>query len=248
MPSRDDTSLGGPNKDFPSTSISLLARARDLKSPGGRDAYDQLCRRYWKPVYSYIRSFRACTSDEAKDLTQEFFLEIIEGKLIPLYVPHYGSFRAFLRGALKILVLHHRRKASAQKRGGDLKIVSIDEGEARRLGEQLASAEGTPDEIFDRQWAESVTEQAVETLRKELLESGREAYLRVFERYELAPAGPKAPTYADVAQELGLRPSDVSNYLTWCRRRLKELLLDRIREYVTDEKEAAAELLQLFSQ
>ena len=91
-----------------------------------------------------------------------------------------------------------------------------------------------------------MTDQANEDLEKELLGSDKEAYFRVFERYEKAGTETKAPTYADVAKELGLRSSDVSNYLTWCRNRLKELLLYRVREYVTDDKEANSEILRLF--
>ena len=243
----DTTTLGGLDSAFPSTSISLLRKARDLAAPGAREAYDQLCRRYWKPVYSYIRSFRACTREEAKDLTQDFFLEILDGKLIDRYMPQYGSFRNFLRGTLKIFVLHHRRKASALKRGGDRNIVSINDDEAKRLEDLVAGANATPEELFDRQWANTVTEQAVEALRRELLATGKDMYLQVFDRYELVGTVQTPPTYGDLAKELGIKGTDVSNYLTWCRRRLRELMVGQIREYVTDEKDAAAELLQLFS-
>lgn len=244
---KETTTLGGLDAAFPSTSLSLLKRARDRSTPDGREALDALCARYWKPVFSYIRSFRACPREEGKDLTQDFFMELVDGKLLERYLPHYGSFRGFLRGALKLFVLHCRRKAATEKRGGGRKSFSIDDGEARKLEERIAGSEGTPEEIFDRQWAAAIMDQGVADLRLELIESRRHGYLEVFERYDQCPPGQTPPTYGDLAKELGLKESDVSNRLTFCRRRLKELVVARIREYSGDEKETAAEYLRLFS-
>ncbi len=241
----NDTTSSLSRAGFPSTSISLLRLIRE-KAAGRREAMEELCRRYWKPVYSFIRSFRSCPREESKDLTQDFFVEVFEGRLVERYMPSSGSFRAFIRGCLRVFVLHYRRKAGAQKRGGDVRLVSMGDAEVDLLDQAAARKDSTPEAIFDRQWAGTILEQAMEGLRAEL-QGAKAVYLKVFERYGSVESAGEAPTYAALARELGLKETDVCNYLTWCRRRLRELILDRIRDYLTGEAEVTQEFVQLFS-
>jgi len=247
MGTPDDTSASLSKAGFPSTSLSLLRKVRDGSTGTHRDAMEELCRRYWKPVYSYIRSFRRCEREEARDLTQEFFIEIFEGRLVERYLPSNGSFRGFIRGCLRVFVLHYRRKQGAEKRGGKVRLISIGDEELARLEGVAARKDATPEKLFDRQWASDVLDQAVEDLRRELVRAGKEVHFRVFERYGIRASDQESPTYAALARELGIKETDVSNHLTGCRKRLRELILDRIREYQDGEDEVAREFVQLFA-
>ena len=242
MAGRDDTEIGGIASGFPSTQWSILRDAKDRTSPGYRQAIGELCRLYWKPAYVYRRSSRPMDNERAKDLTQQFLLEVVEGDFLSRFSPDHGSFRGYLRGALRLFLLEEHRDGAALKRGGGRPLVSIDREETERL-----AAGGDPEELFDRQWADSVLEQAVLALREELAGAGRELAFRVFDRYELNPPPEGAPSYAELSREFSLKESDISNILHASRKRLRELVVLRIRDYVASEAEVASELLRLFS-
>ena len=104
-----------------------------------------------------------------------------------------------------------------------------------------------PETLFNRQWADTVLEEAVSTLRDELAGSGKDRMFGVFNRYELNPPPTGTPSYAELAREFSIKETDVSNFLTACRKRLRELIVLRIRDYVTSEAEVASELLRLFA-
>jgi RNA polymerase sigma-70 factor (ECF subfamily) len=61
----------------------------------GRAALVALCESYWYPLYAFVRK-RGYARDEARDLTQEFFLRIIEGHYLERADPEKGRFRSFL--------------------------------------------------------------------------------------------------------------------------------------------------------
>jgi RNA polymerase sigma-70 factor (ECF subfamily) len=240
----DETSLGGAGAAFPSTRWSRINRAADRASPERGAALDELCRLYWKPVYAYLRSLRHLSNEEAKDMTQEFLIETIEGGLLER-APRERNFRPYLRGALKLFLLERRREASAKKRGGGRVLVSLDDGETALVEQATVRPDRSPEDAFDRAWANAVLDQAVADLRRELVAAGREVVFRVFERYELNPPA-EAPTYGAVAREFGVKETDVTNWLSSCKKRLKELVLERIRETL-DGEDPMAEMMSLFS-
>lgn len=246
MTQQNPTSLGGPNREFPATRWTLIQDAGVTDRPRSREALDQLCRLYWKPVYAYIRSARSLGNDSVKDLTQEFFLELVEGGMLARFAPGKGSFRGYLKGALQLFLRERHRSDQALKRGGGRKLLSLQDEELR-LVEQLADRGGkTPEEIFDRQWANSLLEQAVQALRTELTSSGREVWFAVFEQYDVRRDGVGNLTYAELARTHGIKETDVTNYLNHCRRRLRELMLHCVKDYVSFEGEVSVELAELF--
>jgi len=225
----------------------MLRDAGDRRSPGYRQAIGELCRLYWKPAYAFLRSSRPLDNEHAKDLTQQFLMEIVEGDFLSRYSPDHGSFRSYLRGALRLFLLEDRRDGAALKRGGGRALVSIDREDAARLSTKAVGCGSDPEKLFDREWADSVLEQAVLALRDELSGGDRELAFRVFDRYELNPPPEGPPSYADLCREFSQKETDVSNHLQACRRRLRELVVLRIRDYVSSEAEVASELLRLFS-
>jgi DNA-directed RNA polymerase specialized sigma24 family protein len=242
MASRDDTRIGGTAAGFPSTQWSILRDARDRGSPRYREAIGELCRRYWKPAYLYLRSSRSMDNERAKDLTQQFLFEVVEGDLLSRFSPDHGSFRGYLRGALRLFLLEEHRDGRTLKRGGGRTFVPLE-------GEPAARVEpgADPETLFNRQWADTVLDEAVSALRDELVESGKELAFRVFDRYELNPPPEGTPSYAELSREFSIKETDVSNFLTTCRKRLRELIVLHIRDTVTSESEVASELLRLFA-
>ncbi len=235
----DETTLGGTDRAFPATRWSIIRQAAGGSAADSRRALDELVRLYWKPVYAYLRATRTMSNDDAKDLTQEFLAAAIEGGFFARVPGDLASFRRYLRGALRLFLLEHRRDASAEKRGGGRAVVPLDDDEAPAPG-------ATPEEAFDAGWAHALLDQAVRDLRDELDRSGKSAHFGLFDRYDLNPPASGAPTYADLAREFGLKETDVTNHLRACRQRLRELIEKRVRDTLGPDGDAAAEIREVF--
>src|SRR5262245_9712599 len=96
-----DTSIGGSRKGFPTTIWSDIIAAGDSSDPQSRDRLDRLLRTYWKPVFAYVRSSWRKPVEDAKDLTQAFFASVLQKGYLSRLDPDRGSFRGYLKKALK---------------------------------------------------------------------------------------------------------------------------------------------------
>lgn len=236
--------MGGPQEAFPETAWTSILR--DPDSPRSREALNELCLRYWRPVYAFLRAAGGRTVEDAKDLAQEFFQHVSEGEFLSRYRPERGRFRDFLKGSLRRFLSRVDRDRRRLKRGGGRAPVSLD-AEAMESAEFLADlTQRTPEEIFDLQWGEELLRRSVEILETRLREEDKEIYFRVYREYDLAPAGSE-PTYGDIARRCGLKPHDVENYLSAARQKLQGILAESISDYVTGRQELMEELKELFS-
>src|SRR5215210_2711037 len=84
--------LGGPS-DFPTTRWTLVVAARDPQRKEARSALVSLCEAYWYPLYAYVRR-RGYPADQAQDLTQQFFIRVLEGRYLDRADPEKGRFRS----------------------------------------------------------------------------------------------------------------------------------------------------------
>jgi RNA polymerase sigma factor (sigma-70 family) len=233
--------------DFPVTRHSVILASGSADPEARRRAYSSIVEAYWKPVYKYTRLKWHAAADEAEDLTQAFFTRAFEKNFFTSYDAQKARFRTFLRTCLDGFIANERKAAQRLKRGGAVHLVPLDfktaEGELRQHDVAVPS---DMDEFFDHEWARSIFGLAVERLRAHYAGSGRENYYRVFERYDLeaAPAGERL-TYAELAGELGVRPTDVTNYLAAARRQFRAFVLDRLRELTASNEEFTAEAKRL---
>jgi hypothetical protein len=106
----------------------------------------------------------------------------------------------------------------------------------------LADWKESPEIVYGKVWARSVLDDVIAHVERELEASGKRDWFRAFRRYDLEARPEEEPTYAKVAEELGLTERDVGNYLAFCRRRLRELVVDRVADVVDQEGEIVAEL------
>ena len=167
-----DTSLGGEQREFPQTLWDVLCRARDSDAGVRRDGLEDLCRQYWKPVYRYVRVAWAKTNEDAKDLTQAFFLWLTEGDTLRRYKPERASFRAYLKGLMKHFVQHQEDALRRLKRGGGIRILELD-GDLP-LKELLSDPSNhDPETIFDSAWRSALVAGAQARVRERLQSRGR---------------------------------------------------------------------------
>ena len=243
MTAMGDTSIGGSRRDFPSTSWNLIRGV----GKAHREHLERLIYLYWKPAYLYLRASGRKSVEDAKDLTQDFFARLIERKDWEKLTPERGSFRGFLKRALKNFMIDAARREKARRPGEGLFLFRF---------EEVRDAHPTvdPEKAFDREWIKTILRDSIRNLEIRLKKEGSSNLFDVFKLYCL-PDGSADPaessrflkgelegiTYADVATKLGLRESDVRKRLARCRAVLREIVLERIREYSTSEDEVMTE-------
>ena len=240
-----DTQIGEGGGSFPATSWGFIAGIQDSSTQVKQNALESLCRRYWKPVYHYVRRAWSKSSEDAKDLTQAFFLNLLEGDSLKRYTPGRGGFRPYLKVLLRGFSADQHQAMKALKRGGGRKRLAIDDEDAP-LKEILADPRAEdPERAFDMAWKKTVLERAVERTREWLTSVGRAHQFRAFEEYEFGE-GPEEVTYGGVAKKLGISESDVRNHLFAVRERIRLEIRGELTQTVSDMGELDSEWSALF--
>jgi len=214
-----DTSLGGLSKEFPKTTNGLLQDIRSASRPLHPDDLEKLVRRYWKPVYFFIRLTTAGSNEDSKDLTQSFFTWIFEKDVLKKYQSERAPFRVFLKAVLRRYLSDHRKTAGRLKRGKEATFVRFEEDDPL-LEEILKDPQSDPEKVFDQAWMIALVRQAVERLRQRLSEEGRMAQFQVFQEHDLSESG-RTPSYAELAQRLGIKETQVRDTLVAMRQQFR---------------------------
>jgi RNA polymerase sigma factor (sigma-70 family) len=234
--------------EFPTTHHSVVAATRSDDADLRRRAFERLIAAYWRPVYKYVRLRWGATSDDAQDLTQEFFLRAMEKRFFDRYQPSQARFRTFLRVCLDRFVSNQRVAASRLKRGGGAGFIRLDVESAE--AELRAPDLGQPPDVeayFREEWVRSLFTRAVDELGRRLEASGRQLAFRLFSRYDLeGPDAAEPPTYAGLAREFHLHVTQVTNQLHAVRRQFREIVLEELRAITAGEDEFRAEARELF--
>jgi len=79
------------SSQFPTTRWTLVIAAGDPHRKEARAALVSLCEKYWYPLYAYLRR-RGYSADRAQDLTQGFFIRLLEGRYLDRADPGKGRF------------------------------------------------------------------------------------------------------------------------------------------------------------
>lgn len=221
----------------------MVVAAGECDSPDGRQALSTLCGRYWSPLYSYVRRSGYSIHD-AQDLTQQFFLRVLDKEYLAAADRQRGRFRSFLLGALKHFLANERKAARAQKRGGGRMPFSLDYTVAEATYQAEPVDQLTPEHLFERSWALLVLDQVLLRLEEEYAARGK---TEDFQRLKpLLTADPDAQPYRQVADELGTNEAAVKMTVHRLRRRYRELLREEIAQTVVDPADVDEELKQLF--
>src|SRR5262245_6060091 len=240
-----DTSLGGNGRMFPETVGALIGRVSDSSAADREKALAEFCNSYWKPVYTYLRAAWAKSNEDAKDLVQAFFLWIWETNPLERYTRERGRFRSYLKSLLKHFVQHQDEALSRLKRGGHLRFVPIDASEQSSL-EISDPKSSDPDRAFDETWRNQLLERAIERVSRQYKDSGRELRFRVFQEYDAAPAEAR-PTYGALAERLGIKATDVHNYLVAIREDIRSELRSELARHTNGPEELEEEWRDFFS-
>jgi RNA polymerase sigma-70 factor (ECF subfamily) len=229
---------------FRTTRWSVVLAARGADPPRAREAMSTLCAIYWYPLYAFVRS-RGAAPEEAEDLTQAFFTHLLEREALRHVDPAKGKFRSFLLASMKNFQADERRRSSAKKRGGGVDPISLDADEAENRYRHEPSHRLTPERVFERQWALTVIDQAVERLAERYDKAGKRDH---FEALKVFLSGERRPVpHAEVARRLGISQLAVKVAVHRLRKRFRDALRSEIAQTVAEEREIEEELRALYA-
>ncbi len=232
-----------PVARFATTHWSLVLTAATRDSPAALQALEQLCRTYWHPLYTFLRR-NGYRPEDAKDLVQSFFVQILERDGLRRVERGHGRFRAYLLGALRHFLANEWDRQQAAKRGGGRTMVSLDGEDAeRRYGLEIATT-ATPETLYQRAWALTVLETVQNRLRREY-ERRHQNPSRFDALYPLLANPGNHPTYAQVAARLGLAVGTVKAEVHRLRHRFRSLLRNEIARTVDSPADISDELRAL---
>jgi DNA-directed RNA polymerase specialized sigma24 family protein len=236
----EDTRIGGPDHRFPTTHLSAVLATRSDDAQLRQRALDALVAVYWKPIYKYIRLRSNKNNEDAKDLTQGFLARLIEKDFLESYDPARARLRTFLRVCLDRFIANDYKALERQKRGGDLASVDFDgaEAELSRASVQQRDWEA----FFDHEWTRAIFEIALQRFRASCDATGRQLHCQLFERRDIDDA---QPSYSELANEFGLKVTDVTNFLASARREFRTAVLDTLREMTGSDEEFRRECRSL---
>jgi hypothetical protein len=245
MRSSEQTDMGGTGQAFLTTHWSLIG---DIQSTGDRNRalIGILLEKYWKPAYCFLRS-KGYDNEEAKDLTQGFFCEIVLNKnLVQRADQAKGRFRTFLLHAMNQYVINERQRESAQKRVPRDKLVSIDMIGPLSVPERITGLD--PEKSYNYAWLSALLDEVLQKVETACLQDGLETHWKVFQERVIQPilGDVHPPSLADLRARYGIEDEKkASNMITTVKRRFQAALKEHIRRTVLTEDQIEGELGEL---
>lgn len=233
---------------FATTRWSLIASATnsDNRDEEARTALAELCRIYWRPVFSFVCR-RGYPPEDAQDLTQGFFVKILEGDWLDRADESRGRFRSYLLKSLEHFLSNERGKSHARKRGGGIEFVSWDDWTAEAHSQVFMPAQALhsmpADKLFDLRWAATVVEYALQRLAEECEAKGRRRLFDTLRPYLCEER--RDTSYQELAATLGVTESVIRKQLHNLRQRYRSLLRAHVAQTVADPNEVDAEIRYL---
>ena len=228
---------------FASTRWTIVLEAANSGAASAQSlsALSELCRVYWRPLYLFLRS-KGHSAEDAQDLTQGFFADLIETRAYSRANPEKGRFRSFLLGALKHFVADARDRDQAQKRGGGKVHEPFDEAIIAEAENQVARNERwQPDMVYDRAWAETLLRQALARLGQECAFAGKTTLFEALKSH-LSPNGEKAASYDELSARVRRPAATLRKDAERLRARYGEILREEVCGTVTDPSDVDGEL------
>jgi RNA polymerase sigma-70 factor (ECF subfamily) len=237
--------MGGAGEVFLTTHWSLI---EDIKSKEDKDKalINQLLKKYWKPVYCYLRH-KGHNNDQAKDLTQGFFHEVVLNRnLVQRADQCKGRFRSFLLHALNQYLINLRIAETAQKRIPPEKLVQLETINPVEVPQAISNL-GAED-VYNYAWLSGLLDQILSEVEAKCRRDGMEVHWNIFHdrvvQSILENANP--PSLSDICKQYGIEDEKkASNMNITVKRRFQEALKQYIRNTVTSETQIDEELQEI---
>ena len=238
-----ESDAAGP-RVFATTHWSVVLAAGQGESVLAQRALETLCRAYWYPIYVYVRR-KGYGPDDAQDLTQEFFSQLIAKERLRLADREKGKFRTFLLAMLDYFLAREWSRAHRQKRGGQFSFISLDQQTPEERYRLEPADNDTPEKKFLRQWALTVLKQTMSALECECEANGKGALFR--EVRSLLSGERDGAACAEIGRRMALSEGAVRVAVHRLRQRYGELLRSEIAQTVGGPEAVDEEMHYLLS-
>ena len=236
------TAYHGPTA-FTTTQWSVVLEAQG-ESRAAQEALANLCRKYWRPIYSFVRR-KGIRPEEAEDVTQGFFAQLLERGSFGAVRKEKGRLRSFLLASLKYFLVDEQRRAMAIKRGKGQRLIPLEELRADERIDMEPADPVTAEMIYERRWALTVLERVINRLKDEYRAAGNAALFDSLK--QLLPDEPGAPSQAEIAARLWMTENAIRQAFYRFRQRYQSLLREEIAHTVATPGDIEDELRHLIS-
>jgi RNA polymerase sigma-70 factor (ECF subfamily) len=234
-------SISGDPAQFRTTRWSVILVAAESRLPGSQAALTELCQHYWYPLYAFARR-RGHAPHDAQDLTQGFFLHLLEHRALKRADPLKGKFRSFLLASFRNFLADEADRARSLKRGGNLEFVVLDTEDAENRYQLEPADHLTAEKIFDARWAMTLLTRAVERLREQCAACGETLRFEVLSAFVGVAVGKGPPSYEEVAKSLGISVGAAKTTVHRFRKQYAAFLRQEIGRTVSDPAEIDEEI------
>lgn len=233
-----------PRAKFATTHWSVILRAREAPEDEAREALSQLSQTYWYPLYVFARR-QGNSEHDAMDLTQGFFVHLLNGRALETVSPEKGLFRSFLLAAFKNFMANQRRASGAERRGGGATILSLDADDAATRYAREPAHDETPEVSYHRNWAEALLTSVRQKLADDYRKAGKSELFALLEPHLTHRAD--AESRVHIGRKFQLSVGAVNMSIHRLRRRFGELLRQEVAATVVDPNDVDDELRWLMS-
>jgi RNA polymerase sigma factor (sigma-70 family) len=239
-----DISMGGEADQFHTTRWTLVMASAHDQSPAGQAALAALCQTYWYPLYAFARR-RGHSPPDAQDLTQGFFMHVLENRALSEVDQLKGKFRSFLLACFQNYLSVEMQRAHRLKRGGQCQFVSL-ELEAAENRYRLEPADFlTPEKIFEARWALTLLEDSMEVLRRAYVARGKESVFDILKVFVGIGESTPEPSYEATAKALDIGVGTVKTLIHRLRRHYLAVVREQVTRTVSDPSEIEGEIRAL---
>jgi RNA polymerase sigma factor (sigma-70 family) len=228
---------------FTTTHWSVVLEAQG-QSPAAYEALEKLCRTYWRPVYGFIRRQNIRTQ-EAEDLTQGFFLLLLERRDFDAVRKEKGRLRSYLLTSVKHFLASEQRRAMTLKRGKGQQLIPLEELRTNERAEMEPTDPLSADRLYERRWALTLMEQVLWRLKDEYRTSGNAVLFDWLK--QLLSDEPGAQSRAEIALQLGMTDNALRQAYHRFRHRYQLLLREEISNTVAVASDVEDELRHLIN-
>jgi RNA polymerase sigma factor (sigma-70 family) len=211
------------------------------QSQAGQTALAELCQIYWYPLYAFARR-RGQSPDDSEDLTQGFFLHLIEHRAFTDVDRLKGKFRSFLRASFQNYISVESHRAQCLKRGGGVRFVELNWEDAENRYRLEPTDDLSPEKIFDARWAMALLDHAMTQLSDDYRSVGKETVFEALKEFVGIGETKASSSYEEAAETLKVGVGTVKTWIHRLRSRYIELVREEVARTVSDPAEISNEL------
>jgi DNA-directed RNA polymerase specialized sigma24 family protein len=197
---------------------------------------------YWRPVFAFI-CWKGYATHEAQDLTQDFFVQILQGKLLSSADPQRGRFRSLLLKSLQNFLIDSNIRNRRRKRGGGIEFVPWEDWDSTSFGGLHGRESCQAETMFDVRWAATIAEHALRRLREECESKDHRQLFEVLSPY--LDAERTEISYKTISSQLGISVKSTKHLLHEFRKRFRSLLREEVAKTIGNPADLEDEIRYL---